>query len=164
MAEYKQKLLFRDDQDNEFLGRAIISVWAFSYLLKNSVNPITGRFKISISVDAAIGVDEDGLPQEIFEESYYGEVYKWSDKGWLPCFASRRGKNIFVEDFENELVDKFRCFTTGQTYEEEYVKLPKPPPIPKPSDPKKNKIPKIDIHNKAKDVAKKLTKRNFDFL
>ena len=69
MAEYKQKLLFRDDQNHELLGRAITSVWAFSYLLKNSVSPITGRFKVSISVDAAIGVDEDGLPQEIFEES-----------------------------------------------------------------------------------------------
>ena len=133
MAEYKQKLLFRDDQNfSDLLGRSLASVWAFSYLLKNSMNPITGRFKISISVDAAVTVDDDGFGHEILEESYYGEVSKWSDKGWLSCFAFRRSSEIFVEDFEYELANKFRCFTTGQAFEEDYVKLPKPPTVSKP--------------------------------
>lgn len=129
MAEYKQKLLFRDeDNGSQTLESSMQSIWAYSNKSGNETS--TGRFKVNISHETIYSMADDGFMDtpHVIDESVVGTVEKWTDNGWVLCFLCRKTSFVDFRVFEKELVDKFRCFVSATSFEVEKTIKPSKPP------------------------------------
>jgi len=131
MAEYKQKLLFRDeDNGSATLERSLQSIWAYSNKSENKIS--NGRFKVTISQESIYSMVDDGFMDtpHVIDESDVGTVEKWTENGWIMCFTYRKRSFGDFRVFEKELVEKFRCFVSATSLEGEKTIKPSKPPKP----------------------------------
>jgi len=131
MAEYKQKLLFRDiSVYSEAYKESLQSIWAYSST--SNGNTINGRFKVEIVLDTVYDMMDDGYvdTRSVLDDANIGSVAKWTDNGWVSCFSLRKPSSENFRVFEKELVEKFKCFVSATSFDGEKTIKPSKPPKP----------------------------------
>ena len=91
---------------------------------------------------AIMGMEETHQANSGF--SIQGYIEKWSDKGWQQCLDWIGAPDSSNEDIENDLLEMFKAFTTGQPANISMIVPPSPPP-PRPPKSTKKVVPKTNL-------------------